>query len=135
VGPDGLGANAILQLTVGRTLKNDQFAVDDAMSPLDLAIGPGGHVLVSSEFRFGSPEADASVGEYDRSSGALMRVFSPGPGVPFRRPRGLRFRPDGPIDCTAQDAVVAFDCGSGHCLDEIVAHARLNGQSIEFFGD
>jgi hypothetical protein len=135
VGPDGQGANAILQFTASGMLKNDRFARDDAVSPLDLAIGPNGNVLVSSEFPFGSPEADASVREYDRKNGALVRVFSPSPDVPFRRPRGLRFGLDGHLYCVAQDGVIAFDYGSGQCLGVVVSHPRLNGQAIEFFGD
>lgn len=135
VGPDGRGANTILQFGANGALKNDRFAVDDAMSPLDLAIAPDGNVLVSSEFPFGSPAADASVREYNGSSGALVRVFSPAADVPFRRPRGLRFGPDGHLYCTAQDGVIAFDYDSGQCLGAVVAHPRLYGQAIEFFGD
>jgi hypothetical protein len=135
VGPDGQGANAILRFTASGTLKNDRFAVDDAMSPLDLSISPDGNVLVSSEFPFGSHAAATSIREYDGRSGALVRVFSPPTDVPFRRPRGLRFGPDGHLYCTAQDGVIASDYGSGHCLGVVVAHPWLNGQAIEFFGD
>ncbi|WP_341314567.1 hypothetical protein WN982_04420 [Paraburkholderia sp. IMGN_8] len=135
VGPDGRGENAILQFTLSGVLRNSTFAADDTMSPLDLAIAPGGNVLVSSEFPFGSPAAATSVREYDASSGTLVRVFSPPDGVPFRRPRGLRFGPDGHLYCTAQDGVIAFDYESGRCLGVVVDHPRLNGQAIEFFGD
>jgi hypothetical protein len=135
VGPDGQGANAIMQFTASGTLKNDRFAVDDATSPLDLAIGPDGNVLVSSEFPFGSPEADTSVREYNRRSGALVRVFSAPADVPFRRPRGLRFGPDGHLYCAARDGVIAFDYASGQCLGVLISHPRLNGHAIEFFGD
>ena len=135
VGPDGRGANAILQFTSSGILINDRFAVDDAMSPLDLAIAPGGNVLVSSEFPFGSPCASASVREYDGRSGVLVRVFSAPPDVTFRRPRGLRFGPDGHLYCTAQDGVIAFDYKRGRYLGVGVNCPRLNGQAIEFFGD
>ncbi|WP_143062428.1 NHL repeat-containing protein [Paraburkholderia diazotrophica] len=113
----------------------DRFAIDDAMSPLDLAIAPEGNVLVSSEFPFGSPVAAAAVGEYDARSGMLVRVFSAPSGVPFRRPRGLRFGPDGHLYCTAQGGVIAFDYERGRCLGMMVDCPRLNGQAIEFFGD
>jgi glucose/arabinose dehydrogenase len=114
---------------------NGRFAADDAMSPLDLAIAPEGNVLVSSEFPFGSPAAATSVREYDGHSGALVRVFSSPTDVPFRRPRGLRFGPDGYLYCTAHDGVVAFDYENGRCLGVVVDLPRLNGQAIEFFGD
>jgi hypothetical protein len=135
IGPDGRGENAILQFTLTGALANSKFAADDVVSPVDLAIAPEGNVLVSSEFPFGSPAAAASVREYDASSGSLVRVFSPPNGVPFRRPRGMRFGPDGHLYCTAQDGVIAFDYQSGRCLGVIVDHPRLNGQAIEFFGD
>jgi hypothetical protein len=135
VGPDGRGENAILRVTLSGAIGNHRFAADDAMSPLDLAIAPTGNVLVSSEFPFGSPAATTSVREYDAISGALVRVFSPPHDVPFRRPRGLRFGPDGHLYCTAQDSVIAFDYGNGRYLGVIVDCPRLNGQAIEFFGD
>ncbi|WP_206995833.1 hypothetical protein [Trinickia mobilis] len=135
LGPDGRGANGILQFTASGTLKNDRFALDDTLSPQDLTIGPNGNVLVSSEFPFGSPQADTSIREYDRRSGALVRVFYPPRDAPFRRPRGLRFGPDGHLYCVSQDGVIAFDYESGQWLGVVVRHSRLNGQAIEFFGD
>jgi hypothetical protein len=134
-GPDGGGGNAILRFTFSGALSNSTFATDDTMSPLDLAIAPGGNVLVSSEFPFGSPTAATSVREYDARSGALVRVFAAAGDVPFRRPRGLRFGPDGHLYCTAQDGVIAFDYESGRCLGVVVDQRRLNGQAIEFFGE
>lgn len=135
VGPDGRGENAILRFASGNMRRIGTFATDDAVSPLDLAIAPRGHVLVSSELPFGSPAAATSVREYDAGTGALVRVFSAPGDVPFRRPRGLRFGPDGHLYCTAQDGVIAFDYESGRCLGMVVDHPRLNGQAIEFFGD
>ncbi len=135
VGPDGRGENTILRFTFSGPGGNGRFASDDAMSPLDLAIAPGGNVLVSSEFPFGSPAAATSVREYDTRSGALLRVFAPPAGVPFSRPRGLRFGPDGHLYCTARDSVIAFDYASGRCVGVVVDCPRLNGQAIEFFGD
>lgn len=135
VGADGRGENGILQFTSRGTIRKSRFAADDAISPLDLAISPTGNVLVSSEFPFGSPAAATSVREYDATSGALVRVFSPADDVPFRRPRGLTFGPDGHLYCAAQDGVIAFDYESGRCLGAIIEYPRLNGQAIEFFGD
>ncbi len=51
----------------------------------------------------------------------------------FRKPRGLRFAPNGHICCVAQDEVVAFDFISGECLGVIVRLPRLNGQALAFF--
>jgi hypothetical protein len=133
IGPDGRGANTIVQFAAGGALKRERLVNDDALSPLDLTIGPDGHVLVSSEFPFASPNAATSVRQYNPKSGALVRVFSPSRQIPFRRPRGLRFGPDGHLYCVSRDEVVAFDYGSGKCLGAVVNHPRLNGQAIEFF--
>ncbi|CAB3809882.1 hypothetical protein [Paraburkholderia fynbosensis] len=135
VGPDGRGESVILRFLASDVLSTNILAASDAMSPLDLAIAPGGNVLVSSECPFGSPTAATTVREYDASSGALVRVFSPPDDVPFRRPRGLRWGPDGHLYCVAQDGVIAFDYESGRCLGVVVDHPRLNGQAIEFFGE
>jgi hypothetical protein len=53
--------------------------------------------------------------------------------VEFRKPRGLRFAPDGRLCCVAQDEVVAFDFASGECLGATVRLPRLNGQALVFF--
>lgn len=89
---------------------------------------------MSSEFPFVQPDATASICAYDGRSGALVGVFAPPPAVPFRRPRGLRFGPDGHLYCVARDAVVAFDYDSGYCFGAVVHHPRLSGQAVEFFG-
>jgi hypothetical protein len=74
-----------------------------------------------------------TVREYDAADGHLVRVFSPSGSVEFRRPRGLRFAPDGHLYSVAQGEVVAFDFASGQCLAAIVRMPRLNGQALAFF--
>jgi hypothetical protein len=71
-----------------------------------LLVAPNGNILVSSEKPFGSQDAITSVREYDAKDGRLVRVMSPGDGVQFRMPRGLRFGPDGLLYCVARDTVV-----------------------------
>jgi hypothetical protein len=39
----------------------------------------------------------------------LVRVLAPDLPTTFRKPRGLRFGPDGKLYCAAQDEVLAFD--------------------------
>ncbi|MGF6777693.1 hypothetical protein [Paraburkholderia sp. GAS334] len=68
-----------------------RFITDDAVSPLDLTIAPSGNILVSSEFPFRAPDAVTSIREYDRATGALVRVFIPPSGAGFHQPPGLRF--------------------------------------------
>jgi hypothetical protein len=106
---------------------------DPDLSPLDLAIAPNGNVVVSSEHPFGASDAVTSVREYDTTDGHLVRVFSPTKLAEFRKPRGLRFGPDGHLYCVAQDAVVAFDFTKGACLGTPVQFQRLNGQALAFF--
>jgi hypothetical protein len=89
------------------------------LSPLDLAIAPNGNIVVSSECPFGAADAATSVGEYEARDGHLVRVFSPTGSVELRKPRGLRFGPEGHLYCVAQDEVVAFDFASGQCLGAI----------------
>jgi hypothetical protein len=89
---------------------------------------------VSSEHPFGVPDALTTVREYDRTDGCQVRVLAPVPGTGFRKPRGLRFGPDGNLYCVAQDEVVAFDFTTGRCLGPVVRLAGLNGQAVIFFG-
>ena len=124
----------MLRLDANGGLVNSLFALNTATSPLDLAIGPNGNVPVSSEYPLGALEAATPVREYDQVTGSLVRVFAPAPDVPFRRPRGLRFDPDGPLHCVVEDPVVVFDCDTGRCHGAIVRHPRLNGQAIGLFG-
>lgn len=134
IGPDGAGQNTILAFGPGPSLTATSFIDDDEVSPLDLAVAPGGNVLVSSEYPFGAPNAVASIREYDGTSGELVRVFSPPHDVPLHRPRGLRFGPGGVLYCVARDAAVAFDYASGRFIGTVVSRSRLNGQAITFFG-
>jgi hypothetical protein len=106
---------------------------DPDFSPLDLAIAPNGNVVVSSEHPFGASDAVTSVREYDTTDGHLVRVFSSSKLAEFRKPRGLRFGPDGHLYCVAQDEVVAFDFAKGACLGTTVRFQRLNGQALAFF--
>jgi len=107
--------------------------IDPDLSPLDLIVAPNGNVVVSSERPFGAPDAVTTVREYDPESGQLARVFSTEGLAAFRKPRGLRFGPDGNLYCVAQDEVVAFDFTSGRCLGPVVRFTQLHGQALVFF--
>ena len=132
VGPDGNGDNTIVVFSGDRT-RAVRLVDDPELSPLDLAVAPNGHVVVSSEHPFGAPDAVTTVREYDPESGRLVRVFSASGLAAFRRPRGLRFGADGCLYCAAQDEVVAFDFTRGRCLGPIVRLPRLHGQALAFF--
>ncbi|MGF6763843.1 DNA-binding beta-propeller fold protein YncE [Paraburkholderia sp. GAS33] len=133
IGPDGEGENNIVVFDQDGELHASRFITDDAVSPLDLTIGPNGNVLVSSEFPFGKPDAVCTVREYDSSTGSLVRVFRVDRKTNFHRPRGLRFDSEGYLFCVAQDTVIAFDFADGRCLGPIVDKPKLNGQAIAFF--
>jgi hypothetical protein len=109
------------------------LVADPELSPLDLDIAPKGNVVVSSERPFGAEDAVTSVREYDTTDGHLVRVFSPTGKAEFRKPRGLRFAPNGHLCCVARDEVVAFEFASGECLGAIAPLPRLNGQALAFF--
>jgi hypothetical protein len=110
-----------------------RLVADPELSPLDLAIAANGNIVVSSEHPFGAVDALTSVREYDPKDGDLVRVFSPKGKAEFRKPRGLRFAPNGVLYCVARDEVVGFDFASGECLGAIARLPRLNGQALEFF--
>jgi hypothetical protein len=133
IGPNGEGDNTIVAFAQGQNLKPSRLVSDPELSPLDLAMAPNGNIVVSSEHPFGLPDAVTSVREYGAADGHLIRVFSAGGSAQFRRPRGLRFGPDGTLYCVARDEVIAFDFPSGRCLGAVVRFPRLNGQAVELF--
>jgi hypothetical protein len=69
-----------------------------------------------------------------RVAAGLVRIFRPDGSILFRNPRGLRFGPDGDLDCVARDEVVSFDFERGDFSGAIVNSSDLFGQAIEFFG-
>lgn len=133
IGPNGEGDDAIVAFAPRGAIQAFRLVTDPELSPLDLAIAPNGGLVVSSERPFGTSDAVTTVREYDALDGHLVRVFAPNRGVEFRRPRGLRFAPDGRLCCVAQDEVVAFDFASGECLGAVVRWPRLNGQALVFY--
>jgi DNA-binding beta-propeller fold protein YncE len=133
VGPNGDGDNTILAFDPERRIKSPWKVEDPELSPLDLAIAPNGNVLVSSEHPFGASDAVTTIREYDQSDGHLVRVLSANREAGFRKPRGLRFGPDGNLYCVSQDEVVVFDFTNGKCLGAVVSLAGLNGQAVTFF--
>jgi DNA-binding beta-propeller fold protein YncE len=133
IDPNGVGDNAVVVFDPGERMGPVRLVSDPELSPLDLAIAPNGNVVVSSEHPFGASDAATTVREYDAADGHLVRVFSPGSLAELRRPRGLRFGPDGHLYCVAQDEVVVFDTNSGRCLGTAVRFPRLHGQALVFF--
>ena len=133
VGPNGEGDNTIVVFPAKASSNATRLVTDPELSPLDLAVGPNGNILVSSEQPFGASNAVTTIREYDAADGHPVRVFSPNGSAEFRKPRGLRFSPDGHLCCVAQDEVVAFDFASGKCLGALVRLPRLNGQALVFF--
>ena len=132
IGPDGAGDDTICAFD--QDLKPiSAWRVDDPeLSPLDLAIAPNGNVVVSSERPFGAPDAVTTVREYGARNGRLLRVLSAAGKAEFRKPRGLRFDPEGRLYCVAQDEVAVFDFEAGECLGAVVRLPRLNGQALIF---
>lgn len=134
IGPGGEGDNTILAFDPERRMVPSWKVADAELSPLDLAIAPGGNVVVSSEHPFGAPDAATTIREYDGTDGRLVRVLAPDSSTRFEKPRGLRFGQDSRLYCVARNEVVAFDFASGECLGSIVRLPQLNGQAVIFFG-
>jgi DNA-binding beta-propeller fold protein YncE len=130
VGPSGEGDNTIVVFDRSGALLTPRLVTDPKLSPLDLKLAPNGNIVVASEWPFGAADAVPSVREYDPITGQLVRVFAPERSVGFRRPRGLRFGPDGRLYCVGEDHVVAFDFRSGSFIGPVVHLARLNGQAL-----
>src|SRR5271154_203960 len=130
IGPNGEGDDTIIVVAPGGGLLSARLVRDPEGRPLDLVIAPNGNILVSSEHPFGAPDPITTIREYAADGGQLVRVFSPDGRAEFRRPRGLRFAPDGRLYCVAQDEVVGFDFASGACLGAVVRFPRLNGQAV-----
>jgi sugar lactone lactonase YvrE len=130
LGPSGQGDNTIVVFDRDGTLLAPRLVTDPELSPLDLKLAPDGNIVVASEWPFGAPDAVPSVREYDPLTGQLVRVFAPDRSVGFRRPRGLRFGPDGRLYCAGQDHVVAFDFRTGRFAGAVVHLERLNGQAL-----
>ena len=130
IGPSGAGDNTIALFDGDGQLRNPRLVSDPELSPLDLAIAPGGNIVVSSEWPFGSPGARATIREYEPSSGQLVRVLAPDPAVRFSRPRGLRFGPGDQLYCVGHDHVVAFDFPTGRFVGVTAELRQLNGQAI-----
>ena len=107
-----------------------RLVTDPGLSPLDLELAPDRNIVVASERPFGAQDAVTTVREYDPATGRLVRVFAPGPATGFRRPRGLRFGPDGRLYCVSEDQVVAFDFRTGDVAGPVVRLARLSGQAL-----
>jgi DNA-binding beta-propeller fold protein YncE len=133
IGPNGEGDNTIVAFARDQKLKPSWLVSDPELSPLDLAVAPNGNIVVSSEHPFGVADAVTSVREYSAANGRLIRVFSADGSSEFRRPRGLRFGPDGTLYCVARDEVIAFDFASGRCVGAVVRFPRLNGQAVALF--
>ncbi len=128
--PSGEGDNTILASDRAGSLNMSRLVTDPELSPLDLTVAPNGNIVVASEFPFGAPDAVASVREYDPVTGDLVRVLMPERSVGFRRPRGLRFGPDGRLYCVGQDHVAAFDFPAGAFAGVVAQLTRLNGQAL-----
>jgi DNA-binding beta-propeller fold protein YncE len=130
VAPSGEGDNTIVVFDRSGTLRTPRLVTDPELSPLDLKLAPNGNIMVASEWPFGAADAVSSVREYDPASGQLLRVLVPERSVGFRRPRGLRFGPDGRLYCVGEEHVVAFDFATGSFVGPVVQLARLNGQAL-----
>jgi DNA-binding beta-propeller fold protein YncE len=132
-GSSSIRAGVIFAMTPAPERRMTRLVEDADLSPLDLTLAPNGNIVTSSELPFGAEGAVTSVREYDVRTGNLARVFRPDSSVRFRRPRGLRFAPDGRLFCVSRDEVVAFDFESTKMLGAVVRFDELHGQALEFF--
>ena len=132
IGPHREGDNSIAVFNWKGAVLRSPLIDDPELSPLDVLRSLNGTILVASEYPFGAPDAVTTIREYDVFRGNLIRVFSPDKGISFRKPRGLRFGPDGNLYCVAEETVVSFDFHSGKCLGTVLHWPRLNGQALEF---
>jgi outer membrane protein assembly factor BamB len=130
VGPSGDGENTIAVFDQSGARRTPRLVDDPELSPLDLTVASNGNIVVSSEWPYGSDRAQATVREYDPTTGELLRVLVPGPADGFARPRGLRFGTDGRLYCAGRDSVVVFDFSTGEYLGAVIRLRRLNGQAL-----
>ena len=132
IGPHGEGDNSIAIFKWKGAFVRSPLIDDPELSPLDVLRSVDETILVASEHPFGAPDAVTTIREYDMCRGSLIRVFSPDKDISFRKPRGMRFGPDGTLYCVTEETVVSFDLHSGKCLGTVLHHPRLNGQALEF---
>jgi DNA-binding beta-propeller fold protein YncE len=132
--PSGEGDNTIVVFDRGGSGQPRALVTDPVLSPLDLTIAPNGHIVVASEFPFGSPDAVVTIREYDPATGDLFRTLAPDRSLNFRQPRGLRLEPDGHLYCAGEAHVIAFDFSTGDFLRPVVQLPRLHGQAIALLG-
>jgi hypothetical protein len=130
IGPSGEGDNTIVVFEPDASARGRPLVADPGLSPLDMTLAPNGHILVASEAPFGAPDAVVTIREYDPLTGDLVRVLSPDARLNFRRPRGLRFAPEGKLYSVGEAHVVAFDFLSGDFIGPVVELPRLHGQAL-----
>jgi hypothetical protein len=129
IGPNGKGDNSVVVFAPSRATLPSRLIVDPELSPLDLAIAPNSNIVVSSQHPFGAPNAVTSLREYDAADAHLVRIFSAKGSAKFRKPRGLRFGPDGNLLRRAGRGA------SSECLGITVRLPRLRGQALAFFSN
>jgi hypothetical protein len=117
-----------------RSTQPRALVTDPELSPLDLTMAPNGHIVVASEFPFGSSNAVVTIREYDPATGDLVRILAPDRSLNFRQPRGLRLEPDGHLYCVGEAHVIAFDFSTGDFLGPVVRLSRLHGQALVLLG-
>jgi hypothetical protein len=131
IGPSGTGEDTVKVFGTDGRLVVPALVDDPQLSPLDLALARNGNIVVSSEWPFGAKDAVSNIREYDAASGRLVRVLRC--DERFYNPRGLRFGPDGDLNCVTRDEVVSFDFETGACIGPRITFTRLFGQALVFF--